>query len=156
MKQLSLTFDVNKLISTIMYRKPHPLPFVKLRSTLGVFFTTKSPDPLGSAPFPAVLTGHSTKGGTMGVNLREELSQLGMNQDEQEQLVSLLKELEKALKSDEEVQADMDFIRDGYHAEIDRLRKIAYHSDELLMEYQQFLVQQTGVSNIKLKYVMNQ
>ena len=36
------------------------------------------------------------------------------------------------------------------------MRKIAYHSDELLMEYQQFLVQQTGVTNVKLKYIMNQ
>ncbi|MDR2540508.1 MAG: hypothetical protein LBD11_01690 [Candidatus Peribacteria bacterium] len=36
------------------------------------------------------------------------------------------------------------------------MRKIAYHSDELLLEYQQFLVRETGVHNVKLKFVMNQ
>ena len=70
--------------------------------------------------------------------------------------MELWRELEKALKEDEEVRVDMDFIQDGYHAEIDRLRKVAYHSDELLMEYQQFLVMKTGISNVKLKYVTNQ
>ncbi|MDR0282412.1 MAG: hypothetical protein LBI53_03745 [Candidatus Peribacteria bacterium] len=50
----------------------------------------------------------------------------------------------------------MDFIQDGYHPEVDALRRIAYHSDELLLEYQQFLVKSTEINNIKLKYVMNQ
>ena len=135
MKQLSQTFDINKLISTIVYRKHHPLPFVKLRSTLNIFFNLS----YQYAPI-----------------MKEELAQLGCSPAEQEQLVNLLKELERALKTDEEVRMDTDFISDGYHSEIDRLRKIAYHSDELLMEYQQFLVQHTGISNIKLKYVMNQ
>lgn len=36
------------------------------------------------------------------------------------------------------------------------MRRIAYHSDELLLEYQQFLVRTTGVHNVKLKFVMNQ
>jgi DNA mismatch repair protein MutS len=88
--------------------------------------------------------------------MEKELQQLGLGTTEQIQLVEILKELERALKADDETKNDMDFIQDGYHAEIDRLRKIAYHSDELLMEYQQFLVQQTKIQNIKLKYVMNQ
>jgi len=72
------------------------------------------------------------------------------------QLSSLHELLQKALKADEEIKLDTDYISDSYHEEVDRLRKIAYHSDELLMEYQQFLVQQTGITNVKLKYVMNQ
>ena len=43
MKQLSLTFDISKLLSTILYRKLHPLPFVKLRTTLRMFFGGKDP-----------------------------------------------------------------------------------------------------------------
>ena len=49
--------------------------------------------------------------------------------------------MEQILKNDEEFSDDMDFVRDGYQSEIDELRKIAYHSDELLMQYQQELAQ---------------
>lgn len=51
---------------------------------------------------------------------------------------------------------DIDYINDGYSSEIDELRKIAYHSDNLLLEYQQELVQATGITNVKVKYVSNQ
>lgn len=47
--------------------------------------------------------------------------------------------LEQLLKNDEEYHDDMDFIRDGYNQDIDELRKIAYHSDDLLLQYQQEL-----------------
>jgi len=64
--------------------------------------------------------------------------------------------LQQLLKDDIDFKEDMDFIRDGYDAKMDELRKIAYHSDELLLQYQQELVQKTGVNNVKLKFVMNQ
>jgi DNA mismatch repair ATPase MutS len=51
---------------------------------------------------------------------------------------------------------DIDYIRDGYDAQIDELRQIAYHSDSLLLAYQQELVTATGITNIKIKYVSNQ
>ena len=47
-------------------------------------------------------------------------------------------------------------MREGWKEEIDNLRKIAYHSDELLLEYQQYLANLSGVHNVKLKFVMNQ
>ena len=53
----------------------------------------------------------------------------------------LYNHLEQLLKNDEEYKDDIDFIRDGYQEKIDELRKIAYHSDELLMQYQQELAQ---------------
>jgi DNA mismatch repair protein MutS len=135
LKALGETFDIHKLLSTILYRKPHPLPFIKLRTTLGLFLNPNTPS--------AALLG-------------PELLKLGLSEEETQQLFSLWKELDKALQSDEHIKLERDFISDGYNAEIDKLRKIAYHSDELLLQYQQFLVQQTGVHNIKLKFVMNQ
>jgi len=45
----------------------------------------------------------------------------------------------------EEVNEDMDYICDGYNQEVDELRKIAYHSDDLLLKYQQELLSLTGV-----------
>ncbi|HBB04436.1 TPA: hypothetical protein DCZ39_06155 [Patescibacteria group bacterium] len=59
-------------------------------------------------------------------------------------------------KNDEEYTDTMDFIRDGYQDKIDELRKIAYHSDELLMQYQQELAQVAGIPNVKVKFILNQ
>lgn len=132
---MSNSFDINKLLTTILYRKLHPIPFVKLRTTLEIFFHPSREH----APM-------------MG----KELLKLGLQEEAKDQLFELWKELEKSLKADEEIKIEMDFVKDGYDSEVDKLRKIAYHSDELLMEYQQFLVKATGVQNVKLKYVMNQ
>lgn len=60
------------------------------------------------------------------------------------------------MKEDEELFGDENYIRDGANAEIDELRKIAFHSDDLLLQYQQELVQASGISNIKLKFITNQ
>ena len=50
----------------------------------------------------------------------------------------------------------MDFIADWVDIEIDDLRKIAYHSDEMILDYQQELAKLSWVVNVKLKYVTNQ
>jgi hypothetical protein len=47
------------------------------------------------------------------------------------------------LKSDQEVMDSDYFIADGRNNEVDELRKIAFHSDDLLLQYQQFLVQES-------------
>lgn len=64
--------------------------------------------------------------------------------------------LNQLIKDDVEYKEDIDFIRDGYDGEIDKLRQIAYHSDELLLAYQQELIQASGIGNVKLKFIMNQ
>lgn len=64
--------------------------------------------------------------------------------------------LSSTLKDDEDFADDMNFIRDGVDGEIDRLRKIAFHSDNLLLEYQQFLAEITNISNVKVKFILNQ
>ena len=79
-----------------------------------------------------------------------------MSENTQTYIENLYNYLEQVLKNDEEFSDDMDFVRDGYQSEIDELRKIAYHSDELLMQYQQELAQTAGIPNVKVKYVLNQ
>lgn len=64
--------------------------------------------------------------------------------------------LQATIKDDEDFADDMNFIRDGVDTEIDRLRKIAFHSDNLLLEYQQLLAEITGISNVKVKFILNQ
>jgi DNA mismatch repair ATPase MutS len=79
-----------------------------------------------------------------------------MPENQLNQLSSLYNLLHTALKKDEEIKLDMDYISDNYHAEIDQLRKIAYHSDELLLDYQQLLAKSTPINNVKLKFIINQ
>ena len=50
----------------------------------------------------------------------------------------------------------MDYIADGYDEEVDELRRVAYHSDDLLLAYQQEIIEHTGGAIVKLKYVTNQ
>jgi len=60
------------------------------------------------------------------------------------------------LKADDQLIGDSDYIADGRDSQIDELRKLAYHSDDLLMSYQQKLVASSGITNIKLKFITNQ
>lgn len=49
------------------------------------------------------------------------------------------KMLRDTIKDDEDIDDEINFIRDGVDSEIDRLRVTAFHSDNLLLEYQQEL-----------------
>ncbi len=71
-----------------------------------------------------------------------------------EKVYDLFNKVNKFLK--EEITSDeIDFIKDGVNEKIDELRKIAYHSDELLLEYQKEL-QQTFWLQARIKYITNQ
>ncbi len=122
--------DIQKIVSTILYKKLSPTIFTKLRYVLSIFFENNE--------------------------LMEELKRLWLSGYHIESIENLYKILQKVLKNDEFIKNDMDFIADGYSAEIDRLRKIAYHSDEMLMDYQNELAKASKVSNVKLKYIINQ
>lgn len=122
--------DIQKIVSTILCKKLSPANFVKLRYVLSIFLENNK--------------------------LMEELKRLWLSDYNIESIEKLYKTLQKVLKNDEFIKNDMDFIADGYNAEIDRLRKIAYHSDEMLMDYQNELATVSKVSNVKLKYIINQ
>ena len=122
--------DIPKLTTMILYKKLTPSLFIKLRATLRIFFE------------------HSL--------LMKELARLWLSDEDKNAVQHIYNHLQQLLKNDEDYREDIDFIRDGYQEHIDELRKIAYHSDELLLQYQQELSQKSGVNNVKLKYVMNQ
>jgi DNA mismatch repair protein MutS len=63
--------------------------------------------------------------------------------------------LQNTFKADP-LHDEIDYVADGVDPEIDELRVIAYHSDDLLLAYQQALIAHTGVSNVKVKYTNNQ
>ena len=122
--------DIPKLVSILLYKKPLPSTFIKLRATLRIFFDNKF--------------------------LLDELRYLWLDKTTEWYVQHLYNHLEQILKNDEEYKDDIDFIRDGYQNKIDELRKIAYHSDELLMQYQQELAKVWWIPNVKVKYVLNQ
>jgi len=122
--------DIPKLVTTILYKKLLPNTFIKLRATLRIFFE------------------HSF--------LLDELKILWLSETSQNYIQNLYNYLEQLLKNDEDYKDDIDYIRDGYNEKIDELRKIAYHSDDLLLQYQQALAQAAGIPNVKVKFVLNQ
>ena len=134
LKKLWDTFDLQKLTSSIIYKKLNPIPFLKLRSTLNLFFWWNEESNI----------------------LLNELKLIWLQPDAEKKLEILYKDLQKMLKSDQEVIDSDYFIADWWNPQVDELRNIAFHSDDLLMQYQQFLVQKSGVQNVKLKFIMNQ
>ncbi len=88
-------------------------------------------------------------------NFSQEIIRLGWTDQLLVQIESMYGVLNSSLK-DEIASDDIDFIADGYDPQIDELRKIAYHSDELLLAYHLRLVTATKLTNLKLKYVTNQ
>ncbi|MCX6823949.1 MAG: DNA mismatch repair protein MutS [candidate division SR1 bacterium] len=127
---LSHVRDIPKLISILLYKKLLPSTCIKLRATLRIFFENKF--------------------------LLDELTYLGLDESIQGHVHHIYNHLEQLLKNDDEYKDDIDFIRDGYQSNIDELRKIAYHSDDLLMQYQQELANVAGIPNVKVKYILNQ
>jgi DNA mismatch repair protein MutS len=111
--------DLQKITTVILYKKLTPSSFVKLRAILRVFFENNL--------------------------LLTEIKRLGFDSSTANTIGELYSYLNKVLKDDEYVKDDINFISDGINQEIDDLRKIAYNSDEMLMEYQQELVK---VSNV--------
>lgn len=75
--------------------------------------------------------------------LLSELKKLQLTEEEISALDQIFSLLKKALKADEELLGEHDYVAEGYDAEIDELRKVAYHSDEILLQYQQELVSKT-------------
>lgn len=57
---------------------------------------------------------------------------------------------------DANIQDSKDFIKIWFDKEVDRLRQVADHSDDLLLKYQQFLSSTSWVTNVKVVFVRNQ
>ena len=81
----------------------------------------------------------------------EELGLISFTGD----LNELYKQLVLALK-DGDFSEDKWYIEQGFDDVVDRLRKIAFHSDELLLDYQKELSERTWIVSIRMKYVSNQ
>jgi len=130
--------DIPKIISTILYRKLLASTFARLRTTLDIFF----PDEIKNKDQYAILL--------------PELLHLKLSETTAEKIKILHNKLTTILKPNEDLNDEINFINDGYKEKIDELRKIAFHSDQLLINYQQELIKKSWVQNIKIKFIRNQ
>ena len=128
--QLHSVFDIPKIVSNLLYRKLLPSWFIKLRSTLRIFFDNK--------------------------DMIWEIDRIWLSSKTKQSVYDFYQTLQKNIKDDEDVSDDMNFICDGVDSEIDKLREVAFHSDKLLLDYQQFLAEITGITNVKVKFILNQ
>lgn len=122
--------DIPKIISLIIYKKHTPTTLAKLRYALSLLFKEKN-------------------------KALEGIEALDIKKDVVDQCEKLYQYLDSLLK-EEGLNDDMDYIRDGFDAEIDGLRKVAYRSDEMLIAYQQEVTQYSKIPNVKVKYISNQ
>lgn len=129
--------DIPKMVSTILYKPLNPMSFVKLRSTLAVFLD-QSHD--------GKLKGH----------IVDALTYIGMEDSCLDSVRNLYNYLDQLLKDAESIQHGQDFVREGYNEAIDELKNIAFHSDTLLLDYQQELVTTVGATGLKIRFVKNQ
>lgn len=88
-------------------------------------------------------------------SFREEIVRMWWSQEMLATIDGLFQLLNQTIK-DEIVSDEIDYIMEWYDSQVDELRKVAYHSDELLLAYHLRLVTATKLTNLKLKYITNQ
>jgi len=123
-KRLVNIWDINRLVSKILYKKNLPSLFVKLKNYLILWL---------------------------------EISKFLWDRffDEKVNIIEDFVKKINAILKEEIINDEIDFVKDWYDNQIDELRKIAYHSDELLVSYQQELVKYFWVP-VKIKFINNQ
>jgi len=129
--------DIPKMVSTILYKPLNPLFFVKLRSTLAVFLD-------------------QTQDGKLKAQVMAGLTHIGLEDAALDSVRNLYNYLDQLLKDVESIQHGQDFVREGYNEEVDQLKQIAFHSDTLLLDYQQELAGYVGATGLKIRFIKNQ
>ncbi len=127
---LKQTNDINKIVNFIIYKKPLPLLFVKLRKTLNILINNQQ--------------------------ILEAINFVWWNNQDFTEIKQIYDFLESAFVDDEFINNETWFIKKWFDNQIDELSQIAYNSDSLLIWYQQELVKKTWIVNIKLKFIKNQ
>ncbi len=122
--------DLPRLLTSIIYKKPSPLKIQALQHILWPLFEQE-----------VLLEALRAKWWLDGWTIS--------------QLNELFDYLKNTLK-EWTIYDTKDFIAQWFDNEVDRLRQIAYESDDLLINYQQYLVSASWVSNVKVTYIKNQ
>ena len=126
---LSGILDVERLTARIGLDKAHAKDLLSLRVSLDKMF----------------LIEECMKNTISGMELSSA--------EERETLEDIISLLEKAIAEDPSILLhEGKMIREGYHLELDRLKGLKTHSRSILDDYLQGIKDETGITNLKLKY----
>lgn len=126
-------YDIPRLLTTLVYKTPHHIPYIKLRTTLYTLLQSES-----------------------SVLFQESLSVIDTTLSF-DAIHNLYNDLENTLKDADDLSPQSEeYIRDGYSAEVDELRKLIHHTDQILLTYHRQLIDHTGIQDVKIVFVTNQ
>lgn len=120
--------DMPRLLSKILHHTPSFMVVVALKRSLATILTE------------TVMT--------------EFFAEYGITETEKDALMSCYKALDNALSDDS--TENESYIKTGYSSEIDKLRQLAYHADDLLLTYQQEIQESLWIALPKIRFVTNQ
>ncbi len=122
--------DIPRVVSQIIYKKNSPFTRNRLKNIFWAIFDAK-------------------------VDFAAEFDKYWFDKNSYEKVQKFYEKIQNTIKEDGFTE-DMDYIRDWFDNGIDETRKIAYHSDDLLLQYQKELGEKTGINNIRIKFILNQ
>ena len=126
-------YDIPRLLTRLVYKIPHYQSFQRLRTTL-----------------------HTLLYGGNGMGCQAELFAID-TELQIKHLTALYDRLTEMLKPDDELSNNADeYIRSGYDNSVDELRNLVHHTDQILLQYHQQLINHLDTSEVKIVFVSNQ
>lgn len=130
---LGTLYDIPRLLTRLVYKIPHYQSFQRLRTTL-----------------------HTLLYGGNGTGCQAELLAID-SELKIKNLTALYDHLTEMLKPDDELSNNADeYIRTGYDSTVDELRNLVHHTDQILLQYHQQLINHLDTSEVKIIFVSNQ
>ncbi|AKH32960.1 DNA mismatch repair protein MutS [candidate division SR1 bacterium Aalborg_AAW-1] len=126
-------YDIPRLLTRLIYKVPHYQSFQRLRTTL-----------------------HTLLYGGTGQGCQSELRAID-KELKIKHLTALYDRLTEILKPDDELSNNTsEYIRTGYDTSVDELRNLVHHTDQILLQYHQQLINHLDSTEVKIIFVSNQ
>lgn len=126
LKQIS---DLERLISKVAVNRINPREMIQLKRSLNCI-----------TPIKQML-------------IQQRSAELQKMADQLHGCEFLLEKIEKELREDVSIASNQgNIIKDGVHAELDELRKIAFSGKDYLLQVQKREIERTGINSLKISY----
>ena len=130
---LGWLYDIPRLLTRLIYKVPHYQSFQRLRTTL-----------------------HTLLYGGTGQWCQSELIAID-KELKIKHLTALYDRLTEILKPDDELSNNTsEYIRTWYDTSVDELRNLVHHTDQILLQYHQQLINHLDSTEVKIIFVSNQ
>ncbi len=149
---LSGILDIQRIISKILHKKNSPFLFAKLKSNLASLFDTEeNVQNIDIDNFVNKIQNSDFKDlDSIWEKIIYELLRIWLSKKDCVKVLKFYKNLNAIIK-DDGFSEQRDYIKDWVDEQIDKFRKIAYKSDDILMEYQSKVSDKIW-AKAKLKY----